>query len=306
MATELTFPYYQNYNGAAGSGISPAAFSIENVALGVQKNPAAICGACNSLGTFPNIGLLGVVQAILETGSPASFSMPQGTATTYACAIAGLAFHSQDLPGGIGVYGNSQDFDAVVGETQSNAHAGITGRNLSTAPGPGAVGVYGVGGTYAGKFDGNVLVNGTVSVSGDVVLTGNDCAEHFDIDNPTSVEAGTVMVLSHNGELTASREPYDRNVVGVISGAGEYRPAIILGGQPSKGRLPIALVGKAFCKVDADWGSIRPGDMLTTSPTRGHAMKAQDPQKAFGSAIGKALSSLQTGRGLIPILVMLR
>jgi hypothetical protein len=35
-------------------------------------------------------------------------------------------------------------------------------------------------------------------------------------------------------------------------------------------------------------------------------MKAVDPAKAFGSVIGKALRPLQSGRGLIPILVALQ
>ena len=43
-----------------------------------------------------------------------------------------------------------------------------------------------------------------------------------------------------------------------------------------------------------------------TSDTRGHAMKAADPVKAFGSVIGKALRALRDGQGLIPILIALQ
>jgi len=46
--------------------------------------------------------------------------------------------------------------------------------------------------------------------------------------------------------------------------------------------------------------------MLSTSPTRGHAMKATDPLQAFGAVIGKALRRVAGGRGLIPILVALQ
>jgi hypothetical protein len=35
-------------------------------------------------------------------------------------------------------------------------------------------------------------------------------------------------------------------------------------------------------------------------------MKANDPMRAFGAVIGKALRGLQSGRGLIPILVSLQ
>jgi hypothetical protein len=61
-----------------------------------------------------------------------------------------------------------------------------------------------------------------------------------------------------------------------------------------------------YCKVDAQYGSVEVGDMLTTSPTPGHAMRALDPLKAFGCVIGKALRPLESGQDLIPILVTLQ
>jgi len=65
-------------------------------------------------------------------------------------------------------------------------------------------------------------------------------------------------------------------------------------------------MGKVFCKVDAQFGAIEVGDMLTTSSTSGHAMKASDQIKAFGSVIGKALKPFKKGQGLIPILIALQ
>ena len=70
--------------------------------------------------------------------------------------------------------------------------------------------------------------------------------------------------------------------------------------------MPVALVGKVYCKVDARYSPVEVGDLLTTSPTPGHAMKADDPMKAFGAVIGKALDSLKAGQTLIPILVALQ
>ena len=61
-----------------------------------------------------------------------------------------------------------------------------------------------------------------------------------------------------------------------------------------------------FCKVDAQYAAIEVGDLLTTSPTPGHAMKAVESDKAFGAVLGKALGSLDTGQGMIPLLVTLR
>lgn len=58
--------------------------------------------------------------------------------------------------------------------------------------------------------------------------------------------------------------------------------------------------------VDADHGAIQPGDLLTTSSTPGHAMRASDATRAPGAMIGKALASLDAGRGMIPILAILQ
>jgi hypothetical protein len=65
----------------------------------------------------------------------------------------------------------------------------------------------------------------------------------------------------------------------------------------------IALVGKVYCRVDSAYAPIEVGDLLTTSPTRGHAMRVVDPSRAFGAIIGKALRPLSRGAELIPILV---
>ena len=93
----------------------------------------------------------------------------------------------------------------------------------------------------------------------------------------------------------------------MIPGAGDYRPGITLDKHSSRtNRVPIGLLGKVYCKVDAQYGSIEVGDLLTTSPTAGHAMKADDPLKAFGSVLGKALRPLAAGQGLVPILITLQ
>lgn len=92
-------------------------------------------------------------------------------------------------------------------------------------------------------------------------------------------------------------------MAGVIAGAGDLKPAIVLQRIETCKRTPIALIGKTFCKVDASFGSIKAGDLLTTSSTPGHAMKAVDYTRATGAILGKALQHLENGQGLIPILV---
>ena len=151
------------------------------------------------------------------------------------------------------------------------------------------------------------VMNGDIGVTnGDIILTNADCAEDFDISDTEPIEPGTVMVLGEDGKLEQSRMAYDKRVAGVISGAGDYKPGIILDKKQQDGRKPVALLGKVFCKVDAQYSAIEVGDLLTTAPTPGHAMKADDPLKAFGTVIGKALRPLSEGKGLIPILIALQ
>jgi hypothetical protein len=115
------------------------------------------------------------------------------------------------------------------------------------------------------------------------------------------------MVIADEDTLQQSELPYDRRVAGVVSGAGRYRPDIILDKQEaSGGRLPIALLGKVYCKADAHDAAIDVGDLLTTSSTPGHAMKVMDQSRFVGAVIGKALGRLESGRGLIPILIALQ
>ncbi|WP_026103595.1 hypothetical protein [Pseudanabaena sp. PCC 6802] len=206
-----------------------------------------------------------------------------------------------DSKTGTGVRGVSQTGEGVHGETNSNVFAAVAGIQLNrNSTGAGVYGEHrGTG--PAGFFKGDVLV------TGDIKLINADCAEDFDIADLEKAEPGTVMVIDSEGALRSSDRPYDKRVAGVISGAGNYKPGLILDKQESSNdRMPIALMGKVYCKVDASYGAIEIGDLLTTSPTLGHGMKADDPLKSFGAVIGKALRPLDEGQGLIPILIALQ
>jgi hypothetical protein len=208
----------------------------------------------------------------------------------------------------------------VYGGSGFNGRPGVWGSHNGTGHGvfgdsASGVGVFGRGAYLAGYFEGDVGINGTLEVVGrinvfgpdcDICLQNADCAEDFDIYGTLKVEPGTVMVLGDDGTLLECEAGYDKRVAGVISGAGEYRPAIVLDGRKPGNRQPIALIGKVYCKVDAGHGAIQIGDLLTTSPTRGHAMIAAEPHRAFGTIIGKALGPLASGQGMIPILVALQ
>jgi hypothetical protein len=110
------------------------------------------------------------------------------------------------------------------------------------------------------------------------------------------------------GRLVLSSEPYDRKVAGIISGAGGIAPGMLMGqsGSPADGSNPVALSGRVYCRADASNGSIQPGDLLTTSDKPGHAMKVTDHARANGAILGKAMSSLEAGQGLVLVLVSLQ
>ena len=77
-------------------------------------------------------------------------------------------------------------------------------------------------------------------------------------------------------------------------------------GSIANGKHPVALTGRVYCHVDASFGAIEPGDLITTSSTPGHGMKVGDHDQAQGAIIGKAMTGLKEGRGLVLVLVSLQ
>jgi hypothetical protein len=111
------------------------------------------------------------------------------------------------------------------------------------------------------------------------------------------------------GALRVTTHAYDRTVLGIISGAGGVNPGITLTqeGTVADGKLPVAATGRVWCWCDADAnGAIKPGDLLTSSGTAGHAMAATDRDRSSGAVIGKAMSSLESGKGLVLVFVGLQ
>ena len=165
--------------------------------------------------------------------------------------------------------------------------------------------VFPAGGDNANPDGATIWLQGS---SGDISLRNGDCAEEFDVPPVVGVTPGAVMIAESESGLRPCSEPYDKRVAGVLAGAGDTRPGIILGRRSSAeagDRQPIALVGRVNCLVDTGYGAVTVGDLLVTSPTLGHAMKAADPTGAFGAVVGKALRAKSEGRGLLPVLVAL-
>ncbi len=172
--------------------------------------------------------------------------------------------------------------------------------------------------------DGNVGIGNTtpsylLDVNGEMAATvlnvkGADVSEQFKVASPKGLKTKPApgMVVSidpkNPGSLLLSAKAYDRKVAGIISGAGDIAPGMVMNrAENGSDAHPVALTGRVYCHADASKQSIAPGDLLTTSDTPGHAMKVTDYSKAQGAIIGKAMTSLAKGeKGMVLVLVTLQ
>ncbi|MHC1725500.1 MAG: hypothetical protein AB9866_05720 [Syntrophobacteraceae bacterium] len=145
------------------------------------------------------------------------------------------------------------------------------------------------------------------------ITGGADLSEKFTVKSVDALPAPAPgMVVSINpespGSLMISSTAYDRKVAGIVSGAGGVNPGMLMSqhGTEADGTSPVALTGRVYCRADASVGSIEPGDLLTTAHTPGHAMKVIDHTKAQGAVLGKAMTGLRGGQGLVLVLVTLQ
>jgi hypothetical protein len=235
-----------------------------------------------------------------------------------------------DETGGDGVRGTAT---ATGGLGVKGAASGSDGIALyGEATGPGGTGVKGLGFSQGGYFESTVLSGGVGIIAkggasgqaaifmgnvaikdrdtGDLLIElgkGLDYAEGFDVSDAGPLEAGTVLIIDPEtpGELMQSTRAYDTRVAGIIAGANGLGSGVRLGAEGFD--HDVALAGRVYCKIDATEAGIRPGDLLTTSPIPGHAMKATDFDRARGAILGKAMEPLAVGTtGQVLVLVGLQ
>ena len=108
------------------------------------------------------------------------------------------------------------------------------------------------------------------------------------------VEPGDVLVADTEriGSLHRSDQAADPAVIGIATS------------DVVEGQVLVAVSGIVECHVDAGFGAVKVGDLLTVSPTPGHAMLAMEHLP--GTILGKALEPLDSGTSLVRVLVMLR
>lgn len=215
---------------------------------------------------------------------------------------------------GVGVYGSHEGSGWGLYGT-STSGVGVRGHVDSSS---GWSGYFTGGRNY---FQGNVGIGttapsaalhviGTTRTSVVEITGGSDLSEGFNVASD-DVRPGMVVVIDPRepGRLMPATEAYDHKVAGVISGAGGVQPGMIMSqdGTLAAGAHPVALTGRVYVLADAASDAIQPGDLLTTSDTPGHAMKATDRERSHGAILGKAMTGLAAGeRGMVLVLVNLQ
>jgi hypothetical protein len=296
-------------NSANGNGVVGSSDSNDGM-FGTSRTGNGVRGlSVNGHGVYGQSSV-----AVGVFGKSSQFEGVRGeSSATYSGGVVGY-----NLNTGVGVYGQS---DRGIGvQARSVNGTGVDGGSTN------GIGVYGIsqgangfGGFFRNTGGGIALnVEGRTRTGVLEITGGADFAENFDISvaettalaTTTKVEAGMVVSIdpANPGKLQLSARSYDRRVAGIISGAGGVKPGMMMSqaGTLADGQHPVALTGRVYCWVDASQGAIEPGDLLTSSATPGHAMKAVDPAKAQGAIIGKAMTGLKEGKGLVLVLVTLQ
>jgi hypothetical protein len=187
---------------------------------------------------------------------------------------------------------------------KNNGNVGIGTTNpQATLDVNGSINISGAGGSITFPNGG-----GTQSAAWTGTLCGGDYAESVDVNGDRrSYGPGDVLVIDPNtpGKFLKSDAPYSTSVSGIYS----TKPGTVGRRQTTaKGpdEVPMAVVGIVPAKVSAENGAIRPGDLLVSSSEPGYAMKGTDRSQMLGAVIGKAMDKLDTGTGVIEVLVTLQ
>lgn len=218
-----------------------------------------------------------------------------------------------------GVIG-AADYGTGVAGITTNQGNGVTGQNNTVGnigylggPGIGVAGRAVNASSYGGYFEntaGGVALRATgLAQVKTLQILGADLAESFPIEG-AKAEPGTVLMVGSgpDGELRVADESYSRLVAGVVSGAHGLDAGVVLKGKSfeSEGEAPVALSGRVWVKCDASHTPIHVGDLLTTAELPGYAMVATDRERSYGAVLGKAMTSLDRGTGLVLVLVSLQ
>lgn len=290
-------------NGNVGIGVSPT------TKLSVLNTTAGVTAIYGESATAPGVyGKSTSSRGVF--GESDSFIGVWGKSTTNGGVLG-------ESVSGAGVFGRSAAVSltagGVYGLGTASGSIGVIGEaNLGTGFGVGVFGVTaspaGFGGYFRNTGGGKSLIaEGTASIGVIEIIGGSDLAEKFEVENDT--KPGMVVAIDPQkaGRLVIARGAYNRRVAGIISGANNLSAGMLLPNLvDAKNLQPVALSGRVWVYCDATKNAIQPGDLLTTSATPGHAMKVVNHARAQGAVIGKAMTELKAGKGLVLVLVSLQ
>ena len=200
------------------------------------------------------------------------------------------------------ISGPSAASNPPVGTTPAKGDGGVGSNPFLVIEQNGNIGV----GTFTP--DEKLDVDGTTKTKYLEITAGADLVERFEGDSELITPGKLVAIDPENPKhIRLTTGAYDSTVLGVLSGAGGINHGIALGQEGvTTGDLPVAMVGRVYAECSAENGPIRPGDLLTSSSVPGVGMKATDTEASFGAVIGKALTGLDKGSGLVLVVVNLQ
>ena len=272
-------------SGVAGQSLSAQGYGVYGVGADGGYGGKFICNGSNGFAVegVSDTGFAGFFQGNLHVNGSSTFN---GAVTTEGDA-GGYALYNRDAftKRWVMYSRNSGGVDQLA------FYSDTTGDVAALSP------------------NGDMYLVGALSTTVLTIRGGADLAEPFPMTDGTAMEPGCVVVIDelHPGKLKLSASAYDKKVAGIISGAGGVQPGLRLHQDGvMEGDQHVALSGRVYVKADASTGVIEPGDMLTTSATPGHAMKATDAASAQGAILGKAMSRLDHDTGLVLVLVTLQ
>jgi len=279
------FGFAGNGTITANSALNPALAINNNSGVGLQVTGNASVVA--STGTVLNV----------QSNGSANKAIVANNST-------GIAIEG-DSTSGVAVYGYSTQYNGVVAQNNTANYPALYAKNG--------------GGGVAAQFDGDTVIKGNLTVTGAKSGYVVDIAQNDGLDN---IEAGDLVVITGYAPAVVGNIPvpkvkkastaYATGVMGVVD--AHYVNGTMLDNLVSPGEYLSVVTLGAFrlVKVDTSNGSIVPGDLLVASGTNpGYAMHAQlvnlnGVPIAPAGVVGKALGSLNSGTGTIPVLVTLK
>jgi hypothetical protein len=303
----LLFNLTGNYNMAVGDDAMKSTLNDNaEVAVGYQALENVEAEALGSLSGNGENTAIGYQALKSDSGGYGNTAigyqaLNQNTTGTYNTAIGGYAL--QNLTTGTNNI-------ALGYNAGNNLTSGDNNIYIGNGAHPSESGVIRIGqaGNQTQTFIAGVIQDPSVTTL--TITGGSDLAEPFSISTlDQKVSEGAVVVIdeANPGQLKLTAQPYDTRVAGVISGANGIHPGIQMHQQGMlEGGKNVALSGRVYVQADTSNGAIKPGDLLTTSSTPGRAMKVTDHAKAAGAILGKAMTGLAEGKGMVLVLVTLQ